>query len=76
MTRTAIVLLLLALGACNRSNKGQDFAACQLEATKAYPIPGRDRANFGYLCMKGKGYIFNCFLGEAYQIMEDCYRNP
>ena len=76
MKQTAIVLLLLPLGACSRGDKGQDFAACRLEATKAYPNPGYDRANFGYLCMKSKGYVFNCFLGAAYQIMEDCYLKP
>ena len=55
----------LAVGACTESDhKGQDLAACQLEATKVYPhwrgnMDVGIRATSTYLCMKAKGYGYD-----------------
>ena len=65
MTRTLVVLCALAVGACTESDhKGQDLAACQLEATKVYPhwrgnMDVGIRATSTYLCMKAKGYGYD-----------------
>jgi hypothetical protein len=46
MTRTLVVLCALAVGACNeKDHKGQDLAACKLEAVKVYPHWQDDQAD-------------------------------
>ena len=49
------MILLLALGACSQS-KGQDLAACRIEAIKASAAAG-DRNDYTFLCMQAKGYV-------------------
>ena len=81
------MILLLALGACSQS-KGQDLAACQVEAIKVYPHfrergDMNDQAEFITYCMFAKGYGFTdrCVtdVGESVFLnrnSEDCYRKP
>jgi hypothetical protein len=79
------MLLLLALGACSQS-KGQDLAACQIQAVRTL-VRDSERNNYTYLCMKAKGYVLTkdltkdctvyALLGHVdSEIKEDCYRKP
>jgi hypothetical protein len=74
------MILLLALGACSQS-KGQDIAACQIEATKAYPdqtsVYDYYKANnYASLCMKAKGYVLTEGCRADFEVTEGCYRKP